>query len=177
METGYTFMKVLKPGYLSLYEFQREGQAAFDGLYLRKRDGTGLEVPNLGFKKMMSRFLEDCSAVVEKIDNGQLGKRDVEAIVEEYNLCIERKSSANSKTVVQTTPATSTADWDNLEQKVKTKPDFEGKTDALEMISEIKKKVSRSEKVPNFMLEGLKSRLSQTDLAQDLESAIKDISQ
>src|SRR5690348_13070906 len=52
-ETGYVFMKLIKPGYLSLYAYQLDNQTRFDGLFLRKMDGQSLSVPNLGFKKFM----------------------------------------------------------------------------------------------------------------------------
>jgi hypothetical protein len=65
--------------------------------------------------------------------------------------------------------------WDVLEQKVKAEPDFEGKSNALDMIAEIKGKVSRSEKIPNFLIEGLKSTLTQETLKTDLENALKEI--
>src|SRR5688572_12826147 len=64
-ETGYVFMKLMQPGYLSLYAYQMENQTRFDGLFLRKLDGQNLVVPNLGFKRYMSRFLEDCPDVAE----------------------------------------------------------------------------------------------------------------
>src|SRR5687767_4710050 len=39
-DAGYTFMKLLKPGYLSLYAFQLENQMTYDGRYLLKKDGA-----------------------------------------------------------------------------------------------------------------------------------------
>jgi hypothetical protein len=65
--------------------------------------------------------------------------------------------------------------WDILEGKVKAEADFEGKSNALDMISEIKSKVARSEKVPNFLVEGLKSTLTQDAFKADLENALKTI--
>src|SRR5688572_6281830 len=35
-ESGYVFMKLIQPGYLSLYAFQPENQVRFDGLLLKK---------------------------------------------------------------------------------------------------------------------------------------------
>jgi len=43
------------------------------------------------------------------------------------------------------------------------------------MIAEIKGKVARSEKVPNFLIEGLKSTLTQEVFKTDLENALKEI--
>jgi len=48
---GYAFMKLLKRGYLSLYAYQLDNQLTYDGLFLVKRDGSSLDVPNLTFRK------------------------------------------------------------------------------------------------------------------------------
>jgi hypothetical protein len=175
-EKGYSFMKLLKDGYLSLYGFQMENQVRYDGEFLQKKDGRYLEVPNLAFKKIMKKFLEDCTSVTEQIDSDALGKNDLEKIVDEYNACIETRtrnySKINAEKNEQIVKSTS---WETLEEKIKTKPEFEGKADALEMISEIKGKIMRNEKVPNFLVEGLKNALAKTDLSSDLNSALEEL--
>ncbi|NJM25715.1 MAG: hypothetical protein HC859_09715 [Bacteroidia bacterium] len=181
---GYTFMKVLKEGYLSLYAFQPENQNNFDGRFLQKRDGSSLEVPNLSFKKQMSRFLAECE-VSDKIDKGELGRRELEQIIDEYNVCIAKNSVQSAEQpapqmpVVSQQPATPVATseaWQTLETKVKEGADFEGKSTALEMITEIRSKLGRKEKVPNFMVGGLKETLGpQTHLAEALNDALKEL--
>src|SRR5688572_10891221 len=57
---GYSFMKLLKPGYLSLFAFQGENQVTYDNHFLLKRDGNGTEVPNLSFRKILTNFPSDC---------------------------------------------------------------------------------------------------------------------
>jgi len=174
---GYTFMKVIKSGYLSLFSFQQKDQTTFDGVFLTKRDGTGMEVPNLTFKKGMKNFLEDCPSVAGKIENDKLNKRDLHQIVDEYNACIDKENTAVEPTVVAKPPQSeiNTSAWDALESKVKSQPDFAGKDDALEMISEIKNKIATSQKVPNFLVEGLKSSLNQDVFKVELENALKEI--
>ena len=173
---GYTFMKLRKAGYLSLYAFQLPNQVTFDGLFLLKMDGSGMEVPNISFKKGMQKFLSDCDAVVEKIDKGQLAKKDLNKIIDEYNVCIDAKTIDHGKVIAQQeVQGKVTAVWDVLEEKVKAEPDFEGKSNALDMIAEIKGKVGRSEKVPNFLIEGLKNTLTQDVFKADLENALKEI--
>ena len=168
--TGYVFMKLLRDGYLALYAFQPENQTNYDGRFLMRRDGEGLEVPNLTFKKTLSKYLSDCKTVSEKVEKGELGKRDIEAIVDEYNGCIGN----NTKGVV--VEAKKLDPLDALEQKVKAKSAFDQQSDALDMIADMKKKVQRQEKIPNFMIEGLKSALSsQTDLTADLNAAIAEL--
>ncbi|HMG89572.1 MAG TPA: hypothetical protein VK589_05920 [Chryseolinea sp.] len=166
---GYTFMKLQKPGYLSLYSYQLPNQITFDGLYLLKMDGKGTEVPNISFKKVMERFLSDCPEVSEKIDKGDLSKKELYKIIDEYNACIGANTIDHGKIIADR------GVWDVLEQKVKAEPEFEGKSNALDMIAEIKGKVARSEKVPNFLVEGLKSTLTQETFKVELENALKEI--
>jgi hypothetical protein len=170
---GYAFMKVIKEGYLSLYAFQLDKQFSYDGLLLQKKDGATMEVPNLTFKKQMAKFLDDCALLTEKLDKGELGRRDLEAIVDEYNKCITTSTNQLNKVVAEKKEEVKVINvWDDLETKVSAK-DFESKNDALDMIKEIKNKIKSSEKVPNFLIEGLKRSLANTDLNPDLEAALK----
>lgn len=172
---GYSFMKLLKSGYLSLYAFQAENQMSYDNRYLLKRDGKGTEVPNLGFKKIMTNFLSDCDQVSTKIENGNLQKRDLEKIVDEYNACInsntmERLPVSRSPTLKKTIDH-----WSVLAEKVRVHENFEGKENALEMINETKSKIIKGEKVPNFLIQGLKSAITPADLQEDLQNALNEI--
>jgi hypothetical protein len=175
-DKGYVFMKVIKSGYLSLYAFQQENQTTFDGLYLVKKDGSKMEVPNLSFKKMMNRFLEDCPQVKAKIESGELSKRSLEKIVDEYNACVDNRTIDHDKIIAQNKEVSKKISaWDVLEEKVKGKSDFEGKKDALEMITDIRNKVNRGEKVPNFLIEGLKNSLAKAEVTTELDNAINEI--
>lgn len=173
---GYTFMKLQKGGYLSLYTFQLPNQITFDGYFLVKMDGNGMEVPNISFKKAMQKFLSDCDDVAEKIDKGDLTKKDLNQIIDEYNACINSKTVDHSDIIAkQEVQGKVIGAWDVLEQKVKAEPDFEGKSNALDMITEIKGKVARSEKIPNFLIDGLKNTLTQDVFKTELENALKEI--
>ena len=173
---GYTFMKLQKSGYLSLYSYQLPNQVTFDGYFLLKMDGKGMEVPNISFKKAMERFLSDCPSVAGKIDKGDYGKKDLHKIIDEYNGCIDANTVDHGKIIAEQQVQNKVIGaWDILEEKVKAEPEFDGKSNALDMIAEIKAKVSRSEKIPNFLLDGLKSTLTQDVFKADLENAIKEI--
>jgi len=175
METGYQYMKLLKPGYLSLYAFIPGQQSTYDGRYLLKADGQGMEVPNLSFKKMMGNFLTSCPDLVAKVDNGELGKRDLDKIIDEFNLCVQNHSYVQATVADKKTPALKpTTEWDSLEEKIKSHADFEGKADALEMVTEIKNKVRRSEKIPNFLTEGLSNTLAPTELKDEVSKILND---
>lgn len=174
-ESGYVFMKLLKPGYLSLYAFQEENQMRFDGLFLKKLDGDGMVVPNLGFKKYIGRYLEDCAEVSNRINEGELGKKNLEEIIDSYNACIQGRTVDHKEIIVQRKEQSiKITTWDALEESIRQK-DFGEKTDALEMIGEIKKKIKGQEKIPNFLLESLKNSLQGTGLTEKLNQAISEI--
>src|SRR5690606_18892548 len=140
-EGGYQFMKLIQPGYLSLYAYQMENQTRFDGLFLKKMDGDGITVPNLGFKKYMSRFLEDCPAVKSRVEEGELGKRDLAAIVDAYNACIEGRSIHHGTlTAAREQLQQKMSRWSSLEAKVR-EQQFSERDNALEMIAEIRRKI------------------------------------
>jgi hypothetical protein len=176
--SGYVFMKLIKEGYLSLYTFQMPNQFTFDGAFLVKKDGTSMEVPNLNFKKAIRKFVDDCPETASRVDDGTYSRKNIDLIVDDYNSCIDQ----NSRKAIPTAPPTVTEPvkapapeaWSVLEQKVKAL-EFDGKSDALEMITEIQNKLSRSEKIPNFMIEGLKSSLRDKGLDAELEAAIQTI--
>jgi hypothetical protein len=173
---GYTFMRLEKAGYLSLYSYQLPNQVTFEGSYLMRRDGKGMDVPNISFKKAMKSFLKDCPTVVERIDKGELSRKNLNDIIDSYNLCIENNTinheAVAAAQVVQTKAKTA---WDELENQVKVAPDFEGKPNALEMIQDIKGKISRSEKIPNFLVDGLKSVLKDDSFQPALANALKEL--
>jgi len=173
METGYAFMRLEKEGYLSLYAFQLPNETRYDGQLLFKKDGSSLQVPNLNFKKLMKKFLEECKPVTDSIES-KWGKKDLTKIVDTYNNWINANTSALRESIEKRSDQKAMTNvWDELESKVKTLPDFDKKSDALEMISEIKGKITRGERVPKFLIEGLKSSLESTDVKAELEAALQ----
>lgn len=171
-DNGYVFMKLVQPGYLSVYAFQQENQSRFDGLFLKKMDGAQMVVPNLGFKKYVSQFLEDCPAVVQKIKDGELGKKNLTELVSYYNTCVSERTVDHKQEIARIDDENQKISvWDSLEEKVKAR-DFAEKTNALEMIGEIKNKIRQEERIPNFLIEGLKNSLEGAGLSDELKAAI-----
>lgn len=173
---GYTYMKVIKNGYLSLYAYQLSDNGSWDGSMLLKRDGASIEVPNLGFKKSMKKFLSECPIVVEQIEAGEFNKSKMNDLVDAFNQCID----LNTKNLKLDQPLKENTDqltsWNQLETDVKNLNDFEGTKDALEMIQEIKSKISKGEKIPNFLTEGLKESLKdQSSVQATLEKALQGV--
>jgi len=174
-EKGYVFMKLLRPGYLSLYAYQQENQTRFDGLFLKKRDGENIVVPNLGFRKYLSKFLEDCPEIAAKVKDGDFGKKNMDEMIDAYNACINNRTIDHQKIITtREEHMTRLNAWDSLEEDIRRK-DFSDKANALEMIAEIRKKIGQQEKIPNFLVEGLKSSLKDTGLSSALDQALKEI--
>ena len=173
-EAGYVFMKLLQPGYLSLYAYQLENQSRFDGLFLKKMDGATLVVPNLGFKKYLGKFLEDCPDVVTRIKEGELTRKNLPEVIDAYNACVGDRTVDHEKVIAEKKEQTTVISaWDALEVQVEA-ADFSEKNNALEMIAEIRKKIRDKEKIPNFLVEGLKSSLQSTGLTAALDKAIEE---
>lgn len=176
-ESGYVFMKLLQRGYLSLYAYQQENQTRFDGLFLKKLDGQRMVVPNLGFRKYMGQFLEDCPDVAARIKDGELGKKNLNELIDAYNACIENRTVDHQSVIASRHEKISKIhSWDSLEQHIREK-EFSEKANALEMVAEIKKKIQRQEEIPNFLIEGLKRSLRDTGLSAELEESLKEINQ
>jgi hypothetical protein len=70
---------------LSLYQIQRNSNFEFDTEILLKPDETYLEIPNIGFRKFVSMFIEDCEEVASKVQSGDYKSSEVIQIVEDYN--------------------------------------------------------------------------------------------
>ncbi|MBS1558504.1 MAG: hypothetical protein JST69_07220 [Bacteroidetes bacterium] len=161
IENSIRMMKKMKEGYLSLYSFVPEGQGGvWSGQYLLKKDGKGIEVPNLSFKKILSGFLNDCPDIKKGFDKGDFGKRDLDRIIDLYNLCIETKTHNTS----QAQPAPKEIDNNKLlavkelAEKINSET-FSSKKDALDLVKDMEGKVSRNEPIPNYLGEGLKALL------------------
>jgi hypothetical protein len=152
-------MKLLSGGYLSLYAFQMEGQNIWNGRYLHKIDGNGIEVPTLAFKKKMAGFLEECPDLKASIESGDLNRNDLDRILDSFNSCISQNSSAKSEAVKTAFKnAASVSAWEELEAEIK-KTDLHDKENILEMVSEAKSKSSQGERIPNFLRDALQKSL------------------
>ena len=166
----YRMMKLLKPGFLSLYMARTPNTNVFQIEYFVKRDGSSLEVPNLGFRKTVASFLKDCSSMEERIESGELGKKNLDLLVGEYNLCLDNQTKSRTPSVVadqQVLTAIGT-----LKSKIENSQ-IAAKVDALEILKDITDKVIKGERVPNYQQESLKGLLKDApDCQPDLEKVI-----
>jgi len=169
-ETHVQFMKVLKPGYLSLMAFRLANQVTYDGRYLAKMDGTGIEVPNLAFKKTMANFLDDCPEVQQRIKEEKLQRKNLDAIIDEYNSCFDQKTVVAERT--RAVPE-KTEIVDRLRAKVETTADVSSRKDVLDLLDDITAKLKRGEKVPNYQNEALKNLLTPaTSVSNELAAVL-----
>ena len=168
-ENRYVYMLLLKRGYLSLYGFRIEKQITYDGRYLVKRDGDAMDVPNLGFKKSMQEFLSDCQSVSEQVKSGELGRKNLDSLISLYNICIDQKSEQMPPKDAATEPTLPALE--TLRGKIENSS-LHSKQDVLDLIKDIDNKVKRKENVPNYLIEGLKGYLANTEYNDDLEKLI-----
>ncbi len=169
-------MKLLKPGYMSLYAFRLPDKNFYDGRFLVRLDGTSIEVPNIGFKKILGTFLEDCETVANQVKNGDLVKKELDKIIDDYNICIaEVKNNVRPPVVTEPVQAQNekTIAIESLINKVEAE-DFSTKKDALDLLRDIQTKASKNETIPNYLSEGLKSYLSNVpSITVDLENLLE----
>ncbi|MBS1949891.1 MAG: hypothetical protein OJF59_002475 [Cytophagales bacterium] len=173
-ENSIRMMKIVKDGYLSLLAFNPEGQSnsSWSGQYLLKRDGQGVEVPNLSFKKILSNFLGDCPDIKDHFQKGDFSKHDLNRIVDLYNTCLDVKTknlNGQPKTVEISTDKVLAVK--QFIEKVQ-KENFVGKKDVLDLLTDIQTKVMKGETIPNYMGEGLKPYLKEKP---DLEKSAEEL--
>ncbi len=175
-DKGYRYMKLIKSGFLSLYGFRLPNQSSYDGQYLLKKDGTGMEIPNLTFKKSMANFLSSCDEVESRIKNGDLGRRDVDQIIDRYNSCLQFKTEKNKiEAVPEPTPIESEKMMaiNSIISKVEGSADFSSKNDALDLLKDMRSKVGRNEILPNYLTKEIKNSLgAQPQFAEELDKLL-----
>lgn len=172
-ENSIRFMQVVKSGYLSLYQFKAANQATYDSRFLVKMGGKGIEVPNLGFKKLMIGFLEDCPEVSAKIKDEVLKRNDLDQIIDEYNVCIDTKTKLSKAVAVATITSNEKLEViKNLQAKVTAIETLAGKKDVLDLLADISDKATRLQSIPNYQLEALKGYLNESEAKPELDKLL-----
>lgn len=151
----YTLMQIIKQGYLTKYLYRSDPSSSlFDAYYIARPDGTGIEVPNISFRKRLAEFLSDCPEVSRGLDKKEWSRNDLDAVIDAYNACIGSQTSA-----LNTKP------WAVFGANLKTAQDFDGKKDAMDILNEIQSKLRSQEPVPDFLYHSMESALkSEPDL-------------
>jgi hypothetical protein len=172
-ENSIRLMKILQQGFLTLYAYQPPNVYRYDGRFLVKQDGTSMDLPNINFKRVLSGYLDECPPVNQKIKSGEYTKKDIEQIVKEYNYCMTEEKPLS----IDVAPAGETVNKksDSVTKfidKINTL-EFSNKSDALDLLKDIKSKVDKGENIPNYQIETLKAMLSEQEgLKPEVEQLI-----
>ena len=170
-EKGYRMMKLISPGHVARYQ-ARSASNAYDTDYLVRSDGDAIEIPNLSFKRILSEFLKDCYTIKATIESKDYKKKDIDAVLQEYNQCIVNQTTQRQNLV----PLVSEKDpllvaLNTLQDKIVKDTELKNRKDALDVTNDIITKVKNRQKVPNYLLEGLKDFLKDSPAYQsDLEN-------
>ena len=167
------FMQIKTEGYLSLLAFQPDGLMNYDGRLLQKKDGSLIEVPSLTFKKQMSAFLKDHESLATQIQDGTLGRGDLDKIISEYNSFITGKTaSIKAQAQIEGKQKSKLDLLTDLRNDMGTK-EFEAKQNALDMLTDIEGKIKANSEIPSYLTNGLKEILKgNTDLLSKLETLL-----
>ncbi|MCZ8214800.1 MAG: hypothetical protein O9262_01100, partial [Cyclobacteriaceae bacterium] len=102
----------------------------------------------------------ECTGVSSQIEAGKYGYSDLNTIIDQFNQCINSNTFAQTATTINSekAPTVKLDQWEALETKIQASSIAE-KNDALDMVKEIKNKLSKGEQIPKFLSEALKSAL------------------
>jgi len=173
-DNGFRYMKLIKEGFLSLYGFRMPNQSTYDGFYFLKKDGSGLEMPNLTFKKSLSNFLAECPEVNDRIKSGDLGRKDIDMIVDRYNSCLqfktERRVDEPKISAVTEAESEKMIAVNAIITKAEAATNLENKSDIIDLLKDLRAKIARNEILPNYILKDIKNQLGQNpEFAADVE--------
>ncbi len=154
---------LVKEGYLSIYKImntEANSSASFSTLVLIKKDGASLIVPNLGFKKHVEKFLNDCDVIVRGFSNSAYKKSNLEKIVDDYNGCIAANTTQqNSETFKVEHNLEKVALVTTLIKSIKDDGRLEDTETVVEMLNDLKSKIKEDSKIPSYLENALKVSL------------------
>ena len=156
----YQFVELQKDGYLSLYGYTSEDNKTgqlFQQAILITKDGRQLSVPNISFRKFTSTFLDDCPQVSQRIRDGELVKKNLNAIIDQYNSCDfgAAKTTAQKKTTPK--KVLSFNEWIAV---VRSDKKLSENQQLIEMLDDVSARLSKNEKVPGYLHDLIKKELS-----------------
>lgn len=163
VEDKYQLGLLQKEGYLSWYKYMGSEETSsreFDTSILIKRDGTQLIVPNLGFKKQVSKYLEDCPTVSNKFLDKIYKKSDLDLIIEDYNSCIaENTEVLRTQQFNQALTQDKIKKVDTLAKAVRDDGSLTDQENVLEMLKELSIKVRSDSNIPSYLKDALRTSL------------------
>jgi len=159
----YQLGLLIKDGYLSIYKVMGSESTAsneFSYAVLVKKGGSQLKVPNIGFKKYVSHFLNDCATVIKGFENDMYKKSDLEKIVDDYNGCINKNTRAiHNKTTTVSFDPYKVEQIEGLIKIIKEDGSLPELDSVLEMLNDLKSKIKGGTKVPSYLKNALRTSL------------------
>ncbi|PIB36923.1 hypothetical protein BFP72_16690 [Reichenbachiella sp. 5M10] len=158
----YQFMQVeIEGDYLSLYRYidLELNSSEYAGQLLVTMDGRQHIISNIGFKKRLAEFLEDCKEVSVKIDEGEYSKSNLEQIIADYNSCIGAQSAAHVEQIAAQIDASKI---DHLISSVEA-TELENKQELLDMLADVKSKLEAGQSIPNYLQGAIQEKLAGQD--------------
>jgi hypothetical protein len=174
---GFRFMKLVKPGFVSLYMGRRATSPTDSGFYydvefLVKKDGSSMEVSGMSFKRSISNFLSECAVIKNRIDKEDLGRKDLDRILTMFNTCIEDQTHASKALPPVGNDDQRMVMLKGLRTKIEVSS-LSAKKDAVDIVNDMVGKVEHNQNIPNYQLDGLKNILKDSpDLAADFEKIV-----
>lgn len=150
---GYVFMRVGRSGFVSLCYSRQAPGTPYDVPFLIKRTGESIEVTALRFRKSVSGFLSECATIKTRIEEEQLGRKDLDKIIDQYNACLANQTQ--QVFAVSEDPRLTAINA--LQQKLS--KDGSVPADAMDILRDLYIKVREGKPAPNYLLEGLKETL------------------
>ncbi len=164
---AYRLMRLSRAGMVSLYYGRQSPGTPYNVPFVVKKSGEAMEVTSLRFKKSMASFLDDCSSMKNKIEQDKLGKKDLEKIIDEYNLCLDQQTS---KAMVSSEDPRLVA-LNTMNSRLEKDPAIT--SDARDIIKDLYAKVRENKAIPNYLIEGLRESLKdRKEYQEDLEILI-----
>jgi hypothetical protein len=172
-DNSIRLMKVVRSGSISLYSFRAPGQTSYETRVIQKIGMSAMEVPNIGFRKIVGDMVEDCPTVADKLKNGDFDRFRIEGMIDQYNECIASYSAHRVQTAQQVDDTPAGKLIDAMKTKVNAS-ELTNKTDVNDLLNSIADRLKKKEAVPAYMREGLKGYLSSNeDLKADMDQLFK----
>jgi hypothetical protein len=172
-DNAIRMMKMIRSGFISVYSFRAPGQTSYDTRVIQKIGESAIEVPNIGFKKIVGDIVADCPAVADKVKNGDFDRYHIEGLIDQYNECIANSSARRVEAAQHQVVTPASKLINDMKTKVNAS-DLTNKNDVNDLLNSIADRLNKKETVPAYMKEGLKGYLSSNeDLKADMDQLFK----
>ncbi|UXP33366.1 hypothetical protein N6H18_05295 [Reichenbachiella agarivorans] len=162
LDDRYQFVEIEKQGYfLSLYKYidLETNTSEYSGRLLIKLDGSQHKISNIGFKKRLAEFLDQCPSVQDSIAGGSYDKSDLYQIIDDYNECILSKSQQEEQ---KTDAKAESSKIASLIEQINNM-DIENKQELIDMLKDVQQKIASQQAVPGYLQSAIKEKLAGED--------------